>query len=443
MSESGWQGQGRSLLAGMFTVGVIGFGGGSALIPVIEAQLVEGRQLLDAETYTRDTVVANLTPGALPVKLGAAAGFHLGSTALSLGAALAVGVPGMVATLGLIALSGLLGDRGVALISQASVGINAFIIVLLLGYIAKVLRAAGRRRRLFWIILIVTALLNGTSGLIALIGRLLGQQWHVAVPKLSAVQVIVLALVTIAVTALIANRRGERPAASVPGSNDAVRASLRTAGSFVLLLGAGIALMTAALGRDGLAFGATVALSTVTSFGGGEAYVAVADGFFVQTGMVGSSPFYTQLIPIANALPGPILVSVAAGISYYIGLEVGTWQAWLAGLAALLITAGACCAVAMVVLGAYEWLRDNAVFVAISTYVLPVICGLLITTSVTMLEVSSQIAADGGLSRTGVLWASVVAIAVMYVLHRRHLVKDLVMLFAAGAVAALGFQLLG
>ncbi|MGC4151597.1 MAG: chromate transporter, partial [Propionicimonas sp.] len=62
------------LLRGLLTAGLIGFGGGSALIPVIERQLVLKRPLLDEHTYLRHTVVANVTPGALPVKLAGFAG---------------------------------------------------------------------------------------------------------------------------------------------------------------------------------------------------------------------------------------------------------------------------------------------------------------------------------------------------------------------------------
>ena len=59
------------LIGSMLRVGTIGFGGGSALIPVIEKEIVHRRGLLDDPTFTAHTVIANITPGALPVKLGA------------------------------------------------------------------------------------------------------------------------------------------------------------------------------------------------------------------------------------------------------------------------------------------------------------------------------------------------------------------------------------
>ncbi len=51
-----------SLLRGLITVGLIGFGGGSALIPVVEKELVQKRGLLDDHLFTRHTIVANITP---------------------------------------------------------------------------------------------------------------------------------------------------------------------------------------------------------------------------------------------------------------------------------------------------------------------------------------------------------------------------------------------
>ena len=51
-------------------VGTIGFGGGSALIPVVEKELVQGQKAMSDADYLKHTVVANITPGALPVKLG-------------------------------------------------------------------------------------------------------------------------------------------------------------------------------------------------------------------------------------------------------------------------------------------------------------------------------------------------------------------------------------
>ena len=72
----------------MLKVGMIGFGGGSALIPVMERELVSGRKALSEQLFIQDTVIANITPGALPVKIGALSGLQLGGPWLAFGSAL-------------------------------------------------------------------------------------------------------------------------------------------------------------------------------------------------------------------------------------------------------------------------------------------------------------------------------------------------------------------
>lgn len=62
------------LCISMFRVGLVGFGGGNALIPVIEAEVVKARKLVTAREYQEDVVAASATPGALPVKIAAGMG---------------------------------------------------------------------------------------------------------------------------------------------------------------------------------------------------------------------------------------------------------------------------------------------------------------------------------------------------------------------------------
>ena len=58
----------------MLKIGLIGFGGGNALIPVIQKEIVEEKGLITREEYEKDIVAAALTPGALPVEIAAGVG---------------------------------------------------------------------------------------------------------------------------------------------------------------------------------------------------------------------------------------------------------------------------------------------------------------------------------------------------------------------------------
>lgn len=62
------------LCISMFRIGLIGFGGGNALISVIEAEVAKARKLIAAREYQEDVVAASATPGALPVKIAAGMG---------------------------------------------------------------------------------------------------------------------------------------------------------------------------------------------------------------------------------------------------------------------------------------------------------------------------------------------------------------------------------
>lgn len=58
----------------MGKIGCIGFGGGSALIPVIEEEIVKKQKLDTRENLDKDIIVASITPGALPVEIAASVG---------------------------------------------------------------------------------------------------------------------------------------------------------------------------------------------------------------------------------------------------------------------------------------------------------------------------------------------------------------------------------
>ena len=63
-----------NLLFTMMKIGAIGFGGGNALVPVIEKSVVEEEKLITAEEFEEDILVANITPGALPLEIAGGIG---------------------------------------------------------------------------------------------------------------------------------------------------------------------------------------------------------------------------------------------------------------------------------------------------------------------------------------------------------------------------------
>ncbi|RRD45947.1 hypothetical protein EII42_09465 [Tessaracoccus sp. OH4464_COT-324] len=416
----------RRLLVASLKVGATGFGGGSALIPVMHREYVQRHKLLGEDVFTAHTVVANITPGALPVKLAALAGTQSRRIWASLVAACAVALPGALATVLLLALFTAIGPSAIRVVEFMAVGISVFIMVLLLHYISKVLHAS--RPMVAVPIILAAFLATGTNQLVRAAGTLVGAHWAAAVPQLSAVQLVLVALAGAAVFSLLPWGRGHLATADVTPGRTLAPAAL-FAGVALAVLGLGFV-----LGHGH--FLSLIGFSTVTSFGGGEAYVGVADGFFVATGTVSSAEFYGQAVPIANALPGPILVKIASALGYSYGTASGGWGVGvlLAGLAFLLSIA-ACSAVALLFMAGYDKASRSAFVRNLGQVILPVICGLLISTMLSMLNASMEIAERAAVSPATVGWVSLAGVAALWVVHRSGRLPDLVLLAIAGGVS--------
>ena len=79
----------------MLRIGCIGFGGGNALIPIMQKALVETSKVVTAEEFNEDVVVSSITPGALPVEIAGGIGSRLyGRLGMFLGA-LGMALPGI------------------------------------------------------------------------------------------------------------------------------------------------------------------------------------------------------------------------------------------------------------------------------------------------------------------------------------------------------------
>ncbi|TFB51064.1 chromate transporter [Cryobacterium tagatosivorans] len=327
----------------MLKVGVVGFGGGSALIPVMERHG-------DREHHSRGS----------PVKLAALSGVRVRGPFTALVSAIAVALPGTVLTVALLAFFASLGSDGIRVVEGLSLGVTAFILFLLAHYAPRVLRSGG-----VWHVggVVIAAAVFLTTGLdvtARLVADLLGVE-AVELPRLSAVAVILLAIAAVAAMTIIQRVMVLRSEADDHDETNTAspRRALGGAGLLALLAvvsgGAAMLLLPA---TDG--FVLLAALSTVSSFGGGEAYVAVADGFFVAPGLVDPLDFYGQIVPVANALPGPILVKVAAGIGYAVGAAAGGPVAGIALTTAVMLVVGVCAAIALAVLAGYDAARHSS-----------------------------------------------------------------------------------
>ncbi|WP_181026871.1 chromate transporter [Pseudoclavibacter sp. RFBB5] len=435
----------RQHLGLMLKVGVIGFGGGSALIPVMEKEIVGPGRLSENE-FVQDTVIANITPGALPVKLAALAGVRFGRSRTALAGAFAVAIPGAVGTVAFLALFAQLGPGAIRSVEFASLGITAFIIYLLAHYVGKVLLPNGKVQRSAVIIAALAFLASGAGDAIELAGVMVGLSFELRPPELTALGLVLVSLAAISVASMIqyfSARRSPRSDAA-PGANrtgpppgNGAAAAVRTVLLFSSLAGLAVAAGLLIPGSGLVGFQALVLTSTLTSFGGGEAYVGVADGFFVASGLIESTVFYGQIVPVANALPGPILVKVAAGTAFVLGGSLG----WVFAAVAFILTVASCSAVAVGVLSGYDRARNSLLIRNISTFILPVICGLLASTALSMLLSNVRIAGEAGVPGLITVPVSVLLAAAVPTIRRRVRIPDIALIVIFAGLTLLGLTL--
>lgn len=127
-------------------------------------------------------------------------------------------------------------------------------------------------------------------------------------------------------------------------------------------------------------------LSSVMSFGGGDAYLSVAQGLFVEGGVINNADFYGNVVSVANALPGSILCKILTGIAYDVGYNLngsiieGLFVA-LSGFACSVAASGAIFELVFCVYEKYESLQ---IFAVVKHFIRPIISGLLLTVAVSL-----------------------------------------------------------
>ncbi|MFZ4615105.1 MAG: chromate transporter [Rectinemataceae bacterium] len=504
-------------------IGAIGFGGGSALIPVVEREVVDSAGYVKGDEFTEDVIIANITPGALPVKLCAAAGLRQGGIAGAFAAAALVSLPGALATVLILAALSAMGPGFLRYVEFTAFGVSAFIIFLLWRYVRRVLDEARKRGAgmVAFLVTLMAFLLTGGKEIRAIVtafspglARSLGNPFFdlAMFDLLFILLFLVLSSggrprwnrwlgigLTAAVFAVMAGKNGLlshytllRPllmagmavaalyfagkdlgiAATGEEAAAGGRKLLGAALAFFLamlaislaLTGPSILLTTAKGPTDGLAsggpgsplpggspgelppalrFAALAFASTLSSFGGGEAFVAVGDSFFVEPGLVNPglvSPelYYGRIIAIANALPGPILVKVVSGIGWFAGRGAGgsALAGFLVAAAGFIIAIGSTCLAFFAVYALYRRYSGAPVFATLRTFILPLISGLLASTVLAMVAELLRVGGEAGLLPWATLVLLPVLIAMISFLHARKLLHE-VAIIAVAALASL------
>ncbi len=351
-------------LRSMLYIGCIGFGGGSALIPVIEREIVQRQGLDQKPNIDKDVIVASITPGALPVEIAASIGRRNFGIKGMVSGAFMMACPGAAWAVLLAAFFSTSRSRILDVVQWISVAVSFVVIYMLVSYVRMTLRAYEK---------------NGSK-----------QKYKpVSVMTLafalsmfmSTVKVLLLFLTGIFVYCEIRKRcdLGWNTGKS-PGRTGMKRKDMYIDAGIWMFIAAVIVVPAMAVDRSVLTFSVHSVLSTWTSFGGGDAYLTIADGFFVQGGFITEQQYYGYIVPVVNVLPGSILCKTLAAVGYYTGWNISG----SAGCGILFAMIGfgcsvtASCSSCMLAYRLYDYLITLPAFRMIQQWIRPVIAGLLL-----------------------------------------------------------------
>lgn len=360
-------------LSSFLKIGAIGFGGGTSLIPVIEHEMVQSRRLVTKEDYDSAVIAASITPGALPVEISAYVGKDIGGIRGMILAAVCMAFPGVFLTVVLLAALDIIDEEFFMQLELISIGISAFIFSMMTKYISGTFSWAREKSRFNITLAIALGVFMLSAGKpVSKICTYFGFGYE-PVFGISTVQILIIAFfvicyagsrttrLRIAVSTLVSalyiccQSKAQLMLAAVSNAEvcDIICRSLQiimailsiygivSAGDkterpekispagmikesavwFIILI---IACIPAYFMVPELAkYIGNGFISSLISFGGGDAYLTVADGMFVETGMVSEEDFYGVIVILVNVLPGSILCKMLTGIGYYIGYVQG------------------------------------------------------------------------------------------------------------------------
>jgi chromate transporter len=404
----------------MGKVGLIGFGGGNALIPVIEQEAVIEKKLVTKEEYDKDIIAATLTPGARPVELASGVGLQTcGMKGMILGGMM-MALPGAVLTVLLLSVLRQLDRTLLNQIEYASIGITAFIMCLLTEYITGTWKTYRDSKWKYMVLAVIAGVFLLTAG-----KNIYGifQIDRTPVFGVSTVDALLVAFFAILFTGckfrwqnvvptviigvvymLCVGKAGVIQSAFVTWTTRLVMLVLAIYGIcqgkkkkktakinmlplvkktavwilFFLLLSMPAMIFVSLPGTT--MFDLQGLLSSLMSFGGGDAYLTIADGLFVPN-YIGEEEFYSHLVLIVNVLPGSILCKTLTGIGYAFGVTQsgGMGGGYLMALAGFACSVAASCGVFHAIYHFYGFLEQIQIFTIIKKSIRVIVSGLLLT----------------------------------------------------------------
>ena len=158
------------IILSFIKVGLIGFGGGSALVPVIEKEVVQKTGVISQEEYVKHTIIANITREPFQQNWSPIYNLHFSIRGLR---AYSTKYFILILLLGIISS---IGSGAIHYIEYASVGISTFIIFLLVEYIIKVMKNGKSINKLphYLAIMVLSFIVTGGKEVRSILSQLTG-----------------------------------------------------------------------------------------------------------------------------------------------------------------------------------------------------------------------------------------------------------------------------
>lgn len=380
----------RKLYCRMLKIGCIGFGGGNAVIPIIERECEE---FITSEELDKDVLIASITPGALPVEIASGIGKYAAGRIGMVMCAMLMALPGAVATLFLVSCISYCNESVFRQIELLSIGVTIFIVVILLNFIKcsvlgksfEIENASTVERELVIKILVMCLVFFLTSG--KKIFSLL-QINSTPMLNLNATQIIMGTLLIILCSEVYSFLKGQTM--YKPKKNWNLKEAIKDIEVWFGVLG-GLLVLVLFFFKKYIPFLLTGIASSFLSFGGGDSYLTVVDSMFIENQLINSVDFYTLLLPVINILPGSILCKAMTGMGYLYGLSYYNYAiALLGGVFGFITSVVASGFIFQLVYQFYEKYEYLGMFVKLKYWIRPIVSGILLNVIITLiLEVQS------------------------------------------------------
>ena len=183
--------------------------------------------------------------------------------------------------------------------------------------------------------------------------------------------------------------------------------------------------------------------SSLTSFGGGEVYYAIAYNTFVETGIIPRDYYMSRIMGMAGAMPGPVICAILAGVGFAFGSALGgTALGWMFGILGVSMAVTATGIGALLLFTVFGILKDSLRLRMIVTYIIPVVSGVLISVGLTLLLRASEVISSIGINPLAGFVVVILMFLMMLLAHEEFKINDMVLFFIGGLSTLAGLGIL-